>query len=159
MAVTPPSIKKSAPTTYAESSDARRSYIPPSDLDGRARFGTAKQRQSWLRARATRGVRTGHRATSPVSRCTRAPHIALPVVRMMKGAWPETAPALSLLFAVVMNAQLLLLNPFMPQTVRMSHLIETASSNFVFGLQSLRSACALLHRAAFDFTRPVAFPE
>ena len=59
--------------------------------------------------------------------------IALPVVRMMKGPWPETALALGLLFAVVMNAQLLLPNPFMPEPVRTTHLIETASSNFIFG--------------------------
>ncbi|MCI0333349.1 MAG: hypothetical protein L0228_09020 [Planctomycetes bacterium] len=59
--------------------------------------------------------------------------IALPVIRMMKGQWQETALALGLLFAVVMNAQLLLPNPYMPEAVRMTHLIETASSNFIFG--------------------------
>jgi hypothetical protein len=31
------------------------------------------------------------------------------------------------------NAQLLLPNPYMPEAVRMAHLRETASSNFVFG--------------------------
>jgi hypothetical protein len=60
--------------------------------------------------------------------------IALPVIRMMKGPWQETALTLGLLFAVVMNAQLLLPNPYMPQVVRMTHLIETASSNFIFGV-------------------------
>ena len=60
--------------------------------------------------------------------------IALPVIRMMKGRWPETAVAIGLLFAVVMNAQLLLPNPYMPEAVRMTHLIETASSNLIFGL-------------------------
>jgi hypothetical protein len=59
--------------------------------------------------------------------------IALPVIRMMKGRWQETALALGLLFAVVMNAQLLLPNPYMPEAVRIMHLIETASSNFIFG--------------------------
>jgi hypothetical protein len=59
--------------------------------------------------------------------------IALPVIRMMKGRWQETALALVLLFAVLMNAQLLLPNPYMPEAVRMTHLIETASSNLVFG--------------------------
>ncbi|MGH7710063.1 MAG: hypothetical protein ACREOG_02205, partial [Gemmatimonadaceae bacterium] len=59
--------------------------------------------------------------------------IALPVVRMMKGPWQETALALGLLFGVVMNAQLLLPNVYMPEPVRMTHLIETASSNFIFG--------------------------
>ena len=58
---------------------------------------------------------------------------ALPVIRMMKGRWWEAALAVALLFAVLMNAQLLVPNPYMPQTVRMMHLIETAPSNFIFG--------------------------
>ena len=58
--------------------------------------------------------------------------IALPVIRMLKGPWQESALALGLLFAVT-NAQLLIPNPFMPEAVRMTHLIETASSNFIFG--------------------------
>ena len=60
--------------------------------------------------------------------------LALPVIRMMKGQWPETALAIGLLFAVVMNAQLLIPNPYMPEPVRMAHLAETASSNFIFGV-------------------------
>jgi hypothetical protein len=60
--------------------------------------------------------------------------LALPVVRMMKGDRLETALAIALLFSVVMNSQLLLPNPYMPEGVRMAHLVETASSNFVFGL-------------------------
>lgn len=59
--------------------------------------------------------------------------LALPVIRMMKGARLETALAVGLLFAVVMNAQLLLPNAYMPEAVRMAHLVETASSNFIFG--------------------------
>jgi hypothetical protein len=60
--------------------------------------------------------------------------IALPLIRMMKGPWQETAFALGLAFAVLMNAQLLLPNPYMPESVRMTHLLETATSNFIFGL-------------------------
>jgi hypothetical protein len=60
--------------------------------------------------------------------------LALPVIRMMKGKWPETALSLGLLFSVVMNAPLLLPNPYMPEPVRMAHLVETASSNFIFGV-------------------------
>lgn len=41
--------------------------------------------------------------------------------------------AVGLAFAVLMNSQLLLPNPFMPEAVRMAHLLETASSNFLFG--------------------------
>lgn len=59
--------------------------------------------------------------------------LALPVVFMMKGRWQEIGLAVALLFAVIMNSQLLLPNPLMPETVRISHLIETASSNFIFG--------------------------
>ena len=60
--------------------------------------------------------------------------IAVPVVKMLKGGWLEAALTLALLFSVLMNAQLLLPNPYMPETVRMSHLAETASSNFIFGM-------------------------
>lgn len=59
--------------------------------------------------------------------------LALPVIRMMKGRHLETAIAVGLLLSVVMNAQLLLPNPYMPDAVRMAHLLETASSNFLFG--------------------------
>ena len=58
--------------------------------------------------------------------------IAVPVIKMMKGAWWETGLAVALLFAV-MTSQLLLPNPLMPAEVRMAHLIETATSNFLFG--------------------------
>jgi hypothetical protein len=59
--------------------------------------------------------------------------LALPVIRMMKGPWQETALVVGLLFGVLMNSQLLLPTPLMPEAVRMTHLIETASSNFIFG--------------------------
>ena len=59
--------------------------------------------------------------------------LAVPVIRMMKGRWWEAGLAVALLFAVVMNSQLLIPNPFMPTEVRMLHLLETASSNFLFG--------------------------
>ncbi len=60
--------------------------------------------------------------------------LALPVIRMLKGGRTETALAIGLLFAVVMNARLLLPNPYMPEPVRMAHLAETASSNLIFGV-------------------------
>jgi hypothetical protein len=59
--------------------------------------------------------------------------LALPVIRMMRGAWWETGLVVALLFGVVMNTQLLLPNPLMPHEVRMTHLLETASSNVIFG--------------------------
>ena len=58
--------------------------------------------------------------------------IAVPVIRMMKGGWWESGLAVALLFAV-MTSQLLLPNPLMPDEVRMVHLLETATSNFLFG--------------------------
>lgn len=59
--------------------------------------------------------------------------LALPVIRMMKGRWQEAAFAVGLIFSVLMNSQLLLPTPLMPEAVRMTHLIETASYNFIFG--------------------------
>jgi hypothetical protein len=59
--------------------------------------------------------------------------LAIPVIRLMKGRWWEAGLAVALLFSVVMNTQLLLPNPFMPTAVRMSHLLETSTSNFLFG--------------------------
>lgn len=58
--------------------------------------------------------------------------LALPVIKMTKGEWWETGLAVALLFAV-MTSQLLLPNPLMPPAVRMAHLVETATSNFLFG--------------------------
>jgi len=59
--------------------------------------------------------------------------LAVLIIRMMKGEWWEAGLAVALSFTVLMNSQLLLPNPLMPQEVRMVHLLETASSNFLFG--------------------------
>jgi hypothetical protein len=59
--------------------------------------------------------------------------IAVPVIRMMKGRWWEAGLAVALLFGVVATSLLLLPNPLMPPEVRMAHLVETSSSNFLFG--------------------------
>jgi hypothetical protein len=59
--------------------------------------------------------------------------LALPVVRSLKGAWQETAISVGFIFAVLMSDLLLLPNPYMPESVRMSHLVETALSDFIFG--------------------------
>jgi hypothetical protein len=58
--------------------------------------------------------------------------IAVPVIKMMRGKWWEAGLAVGLLFAV-MTSQLLLPNPLMPAEVRMAHLLETSTSNFLFG--------------------------
>jgi hypothetical protein len=56
------------------------------------------------------------------------------VVRSMRGSTTEKAVAVGVLFSIVMGAGLLLPNPYMPYDVRMVHLVETASSNFLFGV-------------------------
>jgi hypothetical protein len=56
------------------------------------------------------------------------------VLRSMRGSVTEKALAVGSLFAVVMGAGLLLPNPYMPYEVRMVHLVETTSSNFLFGV-------------------------
>jgi hypothetical protein len=58
--------------------------------------------------------------------------IALPVIRIMNGKWWEAGLAVALVFTVT-SSQLLLPNPLMPYEVRMAHLLETSTSNFLFG--------------------------
>ncbi len=60
---------------------------------------------------------------------------ALPVVRGSRGAPWQVAILTGLLLALPMNISLVMPNPFMPEaSVRLSHFIETTSSNFLFGL-------------------------
>ncbi len=59
--------------------------------------------------------------------------IALPIVRMTKGPWWHAGLALSLGLGVLTSSQLLFPNSFMPEAVRMAHLVEVSTSNFVFG--------------------------
>jgi hypothetical protein len=67
--------------------------------------------------------------------------IAVPIVRMMRGAWWEAALVVALAFAVLTSAQLLLPNPLMPRAVRMAHLLETSTSNFLFGWLTVAILC------------------
>jgi len=57
---------------------------------------------------------------------------ALPVIQMHKGQSWEVSLAIALLFAV-WSSQLLLPNPYMPESVTRTHLVETVPSNFIFG--------------------------
>lgn len=70
---------------------------------------------------------------------------ALPVVRLMKGRSPWLiALAVGLIMSVPLNIAQILSNPLIPlNSVRISHMIETASSTFVYGL----IVTCLLHRA------------
>jgi hypothetical protein len=59
---------------------------------------------------------------------------SLPMIHMSKGAKLETAIPIALTPALPMNTTQAIPNPFMPDpSVRLSHLIETTSSNFIFG--------------------------
>ena len=85
--------------------------------------------------------------------------LALPVIQMPeRDSWPETA--LSIAIAVFRSDErpLLLPNPYMPEPVRMAHLVETASSNFIFGALI---GWLLTPREAFEIiaiSGPSAFP-
>lgn len=59
--------------------------------------------------------------------------LALLVVRDSTAGRAETAVLVGLLFALLMNMQHLIPNPFMPPEVRLWHFLETASSNFLLG--------------------------
>ncbi len=69
---------------------------------------------------------------------------ALPVVRLMRGSPWFVAVVVGLLMSVPLNIAHILANPLMPvSSVRISHMIETASSTFLFGL----IVTCMLHRA------------
>lgn len=59
--------------------------------------------------------------------------LAVPLIRMTKGQWWEAGLAVTLCFGVLTTSPLLIPNPIMPAVVRMVHLVETTSSNFLFG--------------------------
>jgi hypothetical protein len=63
--------------------------------------------------------------------------MALPIVLTWKGRPWEAALAVALLFALIENGQHLIPNPLMPASVRLSHFIETSSSNFLLGLATV----------------------
>lgn len=69
---------------------------------------------------------------------------ALPIMRGSKWSTGWTAVLVGLFFSVPQNLNHLLENPLMPNaSVRLSHLIETASSTFIFGM----IVVWVLHRA------------
>jgi hypothetical protein len=60
---------------------------------------------------------------------------ALPIIANARSQWWITAFLVGLLFSVPQNIWHILENPLMPlASVRLSHFVETASSNFVFGV-------------------------
>ncbi|MBO8129540.1 MAG: hypothetical protein H0Z39_10165 [Peptococcaceae bacterium] len=59
--------------------------------------------------------------------------LAMPIIRMMKGEWWEAGLAVALLYSILMGALLLIPTEIMPDRIRMSHLVEVTTSNFLFG--------------------------
>lgn len=66
-----------------------------------------------------------------------------PVIAMLRSRGWLGALVLGLFLALPMNIQHVLPNPYMPDAVRAVHFVETASSNFLFGL----ALFWLLHRS------------
>jgi hypothetical protein len=60
--------------------------------------------------------------------------IGLPVLHLYQGPIWLKAVTLGLLYAMLMNSQHLLPNPYFPDEVQLVHFIETASSNFIWGM-------------------------
>ena len=59
--------------------------------------------------------------------------IAMVIMKFLKKGWKTKAFLVGITFALIMNAQHLLLNPYMPRGVQLYHFIETATSNFIWG--------------------------
>lgn len=60
--------------------------------------------------------------------------LSLLTIKIMKGKVWEVAVANGLLTGALFTSFLLLPNPYMPQEVRMAHLLETSTSTFLFGV-------------------------
>ncbi len=59
--------------------------------------------------------------------------LAIPLVQMMRGRLWEPALAVALLFSVLMAGLLLPPNQYLPDQVRMAHIVEVSTSNLLFG--------------------------
>lgn len=59
------------------------------------------------------------------------------MIRHVQGSRYAVAISVALVLAIVMNGQLLLPNPVMARDIRIVHMIETALTNFIFGLISV----------------------
>jgi hypothetical protein len=60
--------------------------------------------------------------------------IAVPLIQMFKGNRLETAVIVGLSFSILMGINLLIPVPFMPDKIRIAHLVEVMTSNFTFGV-------------------------
>lgn len=59
--------------------------------------------------------------------------IAMVIMRLLSTGWKMKAFLVGITFALIMNSQHLIPNPYMPGRVPLYHFIETASSNFIWG--------------------------
>jgi hypothetical protein len=59
---------------------------------------------------------------------------ALPVLALLRGQRWYAMVLIGLLFALPMNIFHILPSPLMEPSVRLSHFVETSTSNFIFGL-------------------------
>ncbi len=82
---------------------------------------------------------------------------ALPVIAMDRGPAWKTAIVVGLWLALPMNIAHAIPNPIMPDvTVRLSHFVETATSNFLFGMMVAAAIQWRPHRQPQNATRSVA---
>lgn len=58
-------------------------------------------------------------------------------MQMSRAGWRETAVLVGLLFALLMNSQHLIPNPYMPPVVRLGHFVETSVSNWLLGFATV----------------------
>ncbi|MDD5464676.1 MAG: hypothetical protein PHP62_06015 [Candidatus Moranbacteria bacterium] len=63
--------------------------------------------------------------------------LTLIVVKMMKGKVWEVGLTNGLMLGIFFTSYLLLPNPYMPEPVRMAHLLETSTSTFIFGVAAV----------------------
>jgi len=60
--------------------------------------------------------------------------LTVAVLRVFRGSWNGAAWVIAFCFATLLNSPLLIPNPLMPDAVRLTHLVETAPSTFLFVL-------------------------
>jgi hypothetical protein len=76
--------------------------------------------------------------------------LAIPIAVMVVGSRLKSALIAAGVFAVLVPSQLLLPNPYMPDTVRMTHLVETLFSRLLFGFVAVYLLRSTLVNAVRD---------
>ena len=67
--------------------------------------------------------------------------IGATIIHATDGSVHKKSLIVALLLAVLSSSQLLISNPIMPEGVRMAHLLETGTSNFVWGIIMTHVLC------------------